>query len=225
MAKITNQLFVLVFYLISMNTVFSQIDPDGASSLMVLHQATDLNEINAINNPELGSIIYNSNDTEVYRYTNSGWQVISTSTSTYTGHFLISNTGNMTISEIPFTPREVKFIAYANVETENINSDNAVGNNNGGIANSFGYMTGYARRNTNNSITQQVIYGGGHGNSINDISRYANSSQCIGLRYGNQNGDSLGLTTASLTSFDTNGFTINVNQVSDGILVIYEAHR
>ena len=217
--------FILFLSFFAITIAYSQIDADSAPLLMVLHQATDLNEINGIIDPEIGSIIYNSNDTEVYRYTSSGWQAISTSTSTYTGHFLISNTNDITITNIPFTPREVKFIAYANVETENINSDNAVGNNNGGIANSFGSMAGYARRNNDNSITQQVIYGGGHGNSINDISRYANSSQCIGLRYSSQNGNSLGLTTASLASFNNDGFTLNVNQVSDGILVIYEAHR
>jgi len=85
-------------------------------------------------------------------------------------------------------------------------------------------MKGYAF-NHSGAITQQVIFNGGSGNSINDISRYASSSHCIGLRYTNNNGDNLGLTNASLTSFNTNGFTLNVTTATDAVVVIYEAYR
>ncbi|MGB1038431.1 MAG: hypothetical protein ACPGYY_07260, partial [Bacteroidia bacterium] len=73
--------------------------------------------------------------------------------------------------------------------------------------------------------TQQVIYGGGSGNSINDISKYAAVDECIGLRYSNQNGDKLGLTTATIVSFDNNGFTINVTNSDDKVIVMYTAYR
>jgi len=145
--------------------------------------------------------------------------------SVYVGSFQISATGSIDIDEVPFEPSAVTFTAYANVETPNINSDNAVGNNNNGIANAHGSMKGFARKDGATSITEQVIYNGGSGNSINDISRYASSSHSIGLRYSNQNGDNLGLTTATVTSFNTDGFTINTDNFSDGILVIYEAYR
>jgi len=141
--------------------------------------------------------------------------------SVYVGSFQISATGSIDIDEVPFEPSAVTFTAYANVETPNINSDNAVGNNNNGIANAHGSMKGFARKDGATSITEQVIYNGGSGNSINDISRYASSSHSIGLRYSNQNGDNLGLTTATVTSFNTDGFTINTDNFSDGILVNY----
>lgn len=96
--------------------------------------------------------------------------------------------------------------------------------NNTGIENSFGYMTGFAQ-NYNGTIAQQVICGGGSGNSINDISRYAANNRCVGVRYGNQNGVKLGLTTASITSFDDDGFTLNVNNNDDARVVIYTAYR
>ncbi|WP_299127978.1 hypothetical protein [uncultured Winogradskyella sp.] len=140
------------------------------------------------------------------------------------GKFIINGSGNLTISGLPFRPSQIKFTAYANVESYDLNSDNGVGNNNTGIANAFGSMAGFAS-NTSGSILEQVIYGGGSGNSINDISRYASSTHCIGLRFSNQNGNSLGITSATLNSFNPNGFTLNVDSFADSIVVLYEAYR
>ncbi|MWW26438.1 hypothetical protein [Algibacter lectus] len=142
---------------------------------------------------------------------------------TYIGKFIITNTGTQTITGLPFEPSSIKFSAYANVETENINGDNGTSNNDNSFQNSFGSMQGYA---TNYGvIDQQVIFNGGNGNSINDISRYASSSRAIVIRYGNQNGDNLGLTAAEVTSFNADGFTINVTDKTEDIIVIYEAYR
>ncbi|MEL0652421.1 hypothetical protein V6246_13415 [Algibacter sp. TI.3.09] len=142
---------------------------------------------------------------------------------TYIGKFIITNTGTQTITGLPFEPSSIKFSAYANVETENINGDNGTSNNDNSFQNAFGSMQGYA---TNYSgIDQQVIFNGGNGNSINDISRYASSSRAIGIRYGNQNGDNLGLTAAEVTSFNADGFSINVTDRTENIVVIYEAYR
>lgn len=144
----------------------------------------------------------------------------------YTGKFLITlnGTGTLNVTGLPFEPKSITFSAYANVETENLDADNGVGNNNSGIANAYGSMSGYAQNNSG-TIDQQVIYVGGSGNSINDISRYASSLRCIGVRYSNQNGDALGRTTAALTSFNPDGFTLNVNNAADGLLVLYTAYR
>ena len=144
--------------------------------------------------------------------------------STYVGQFIITATGAQTISGLPFEPSSITFVAHANVETLNLDSDNGVGDNNTGLANSFGTMNGFAR-NDSGTTTQQVIYVGGSGNSINDISRYASSSNCIGIRYGNQNGNALGRTLASLSSFDTTGFTINVSTKADNVVVLYTAYK
>ena len=144
--------------------------------------------------------------------------------STYVGQFIITATGAQTISGLPFEPSSITFVAHANVETLNLDSDNGVGDNNTGLANSFGTMNGFAR-NDSGTTTQQVIYVGGSGNSINDISRYASSSNCIGIRYGNQNGNALGRTLASLSSFDTTGFTINVSAKADNVVVLYTAYK
>ncbi|PHS09780.1 MAG: hypothetical protein COA88_04200 [Kordia sp.] len=140
------------------------------------------------------------------------------------GKFIINSAGSMTITGIAFTPSKITFTAYANIEGYSIDADNQVGNNNNGIANSFGGMTGYAIKNGSN-IDQQCIYNGGSGASINNISRYSSAAHAIGIRYGNQNGVSLGKTTAIVTSLNTNGFTLNVDNKDDNLVVIYQAYK
>ncbi|WP_275316291.1 hypothetical protein [Tenacibaculum bernardetii] len=152
----------------------------------------------------------------------------------HTGSFIIDASGNKIIVGLPFKASQITFVAHANIENLSIDNDNQVGNNDSGINNSYGSMNGFARFNeatltTPASITQEVIFVGGSGNSINDISRYSSNINCIGVRYGNQNGDSLGKITASLISFNVNGFTINVtrtvNAVNENLVVLYTAYR
>lgn len=147
------------------------------------------------------------------------------SSTSYSGKFIISGTGNITITGIPFQPSRITFVGHANVESYNLNDDNEMNqNNHAGISNSFGSMNGYAT-NYSGTIEEQVIAVGGHGNSINDISRYASNTHAIGIRYGNQNGDSLGITSASIASFNLDGFTVNVDQHADDLVIIFEAFK
>jgi len=123
----------------------------------------------------------------------------------------------------------LSFVAHANVETfNNINDANA--NNNTGIANSFGSMNGMARDTGTVPFFQRSIYVGGSGISINDISRYSSNTNCIGVRYGNQNGDILGLITGVVTAFTTNGFTLAISYANGvpatkGLAVLFTAYR
>jgi hypothetical protein len=168
----------------------------------------------------------------------------------YTGFFIISTSGSQSVTGIPFQPSQVTFVAHINIESTNIDNNNGTdntpgGGNDRGIDNSFGTMNGFGR-NDNGTITQQVISVSGHGNSINNISRYASSSNCIGVRYGNQNGRDLGKITAPLTSFNSDGFTINVTYtlgtvtvnnsdplkdvqpgdvLNEGLVVLYTAYK
>lgn len=210
---------LLFFLLLSFGVSTAQID---GSLLVGLTTATSL-EITAITNPVEGSLVYNSDESEVYVYRNSEWKTISKS-NVYLGVLIISSTGDLTISGLPFRPTKISFNAHANIESLNINSDNGVGNNNNSIPNNFGSMSGFAR-NDDSAITQQVIYAGGSGASINDISRYASSNQCIGIRYANNNGDNIGITSAILTDFNTDGFTLNVDNHSDDLVVLYHAYQ
>jgi len=180
----------------------------------------------------------------VYDATNAQWQPTSTAM-VYTGFFIINapggtntSTNSQVITGLPFKPSQITFVAHANVESLNINASNSNGNNSNFLSNSFGTMNGFARI-INGAKTQQFIYVGGSGNSINNISRYSSDSDCIGIRYGNQNGQDLGRITSSLTSFDSNGFTIstthtlgtvgNNNQkrqiLNEALVVLYTAYR
>ena len=87
-------------------------------------------------------------------------------------------------------------------------------------------MSGYAL-SFSGAVTQQVIYGGGSGNSINGVSNYSSDSHCIGLRYSNQDGVAFGITSAALTSFDPNGFSVNVDSLlaDENVVVIFEAYK
>lgn len=160
-----------------------------------------------------------------YYWSGTNWTpLFDNSPRVYVGKAIINGAGNITITGIPFQPRHVSFTAYSNIESYNVNASGATNNN--GKDNSFGGMKGFARQDAG-SITQQVINGGGSGNSINSISRYASDSHCIGVRYGNQNGGSNGINSAVLTSFNPDGFTLNVDSYvnNENLVIIYEAHR
>ncbi|TDT39522.1 hypothetical protein CLV90_3501 [Maribacter spongiicola] len=180
-------------------------------------------DINSTTDASKGSLVFNVDDNEVYVFNGTTWNVMGQK-KTYTGTFRITGSGPVAISEIPFQPSSISFTAYANIEDFNLNTDNGTRNNDNGLSNTYGSMKGFAR-NDNGLITEQVIFNGGNGNSINDISRYASSSHSIGIRYANQNGDNLGLTTATVTNFNINGFTLNIDSFADGIVVIFEAFR
>ncbi len=179
---------------------------------------------------EVSTLVYNDGTGGLqpagfYYWEGSKWiQFASTEKQVHVGKFKITASGITTIAGLPFKPKSIEFKAYANIEDYNLNSDNGVNNNNSGLQNYFGYMQGYAQ-NTSGTIEQQVIAGGASANSVNDHSRYASDTNCIGVRYANQNGDSLGLTNASLTSFNADGFTLNVSNFTDGLVVIYTAYK
>jgi len=180
-------------------------------------------DINATTDAAKGSLVFNTDTNQVYVFDGTSWNQMGQKT-TYTGTFRISESGTLSVSGFPFQPTSVSFVAYANVEDFNLDSDNGTRNNETGLPNAYGSMKGFAR-DDNGSITEQVIFNGGSGNSINDISRYASDSYSIGVRYANQNGDKLGLTSATVTAFTSTGFTLNTDNYADGVVVIYEANR
>lgn len=209
--------FTLIFLLLF--SAFAKAQTTDPSLLVTIQRASQA-EIDAYNPVDLspGMLVYNTDEQRIYEYANGNFLELLTGGNVYTGSFIISAEGTTTVTGIPFRPSQVTFVANANVESINIDSDNATGNNDRGIANSFGTMNGFARNN-GTSITQQITYSGGHGNSINDISRYASDSNCIGVRYGDQNGSSLGKIEGALTSFTVDGFVINVNY-TDGVITV-----
>lgn len=214
----------------------AQTDPPEAGELFGLRSVSTTDMV-AVANPFEGTVIYNTTEKAIFYYDGSRW--INTKRTSSSGTILIeenqvNNLGNanqtvtaqiVQIMGLGFKPSRVEFVAYANIDAIGLNGDSsAAGNNDNSKENSFGYMTGYAQMTTS-GVVQQVISGGGNGNSINDISRFASNSLCVGIRYGNQNGDQVGLTTATFTSFDNDGFTITSSRRDDALLIIYTAYQ
>jgi len=160
-----------------------------------------------------------------YYWQDDNWlQFVTSKPQVYTGKFQINSSGSITIAGVPFEPKSISFEAYANVETYTLNSDNGVGNNNRSAQNSFGYTFGYAKLEEG-AISQQVINGGGSADNIDNLSRYSSSTKCIGIRYVSGKGVSYGLTTATLTSFNADGFDLDVDNYTDGLVVVFTAYK
>jgi len=223
--KHTTQKLLLCLSIILSIHSFSTGQTTDPNELVTIQRASQ-NQINNYDPTQLqeGMLVYNTDLNRIFEYTDTGWLELQTASNVFTGFFTINNTGTTTVTGIPFQPNQITFVAHANVERFGLDNDNQTRNNDGGIANAFGSMNGFARNN-NGTITQGVIYVGGSGNSINDISRYSSNQRCIGIRYSNQNGDAVGRTLAALTAFTADGFTLNVTNRSDNVLVFYTAYR
>jgi len=196
-----------IFFLLLFEFALAQIDPNTLMGIPILTTA----ERTGITAPITeGNMVYDSDINRLFEYTDTGWQEILTAGSvTYPGVVQITGEGIITVTGLPFRPSSVSFVAHANVEDFNLNTDNGSVRNDRGIRNTFGTANGFAR-NDSGTVVQQCIYVSGHGNSINGISRFASNTNCLGVRYGDQNGLFLGSITASLTAFTANGFTLNV---------------
>jgi len=140
----------------------------------------------------------------------------------YVGSFIIDSTGEKSITGVGFQPTKVLFRYCAGVRTKT--TDETRGSNVNNVNCYAGSGFGFARDDGGGSTTQQTTHSGGSGNSINANSYQSSNSHCIFVRYGGQNGENVGDTSASFTSFDADGFTLNVDNKDDNLLVIYEAY-
>ncbi len=229
------KLSVLTVFVLLFNIVVAQ-SIDNNSLLGVPRISTNDRLNNITGTIQEGNLVYDTDIHRLFEYTNVGWQEILTAGNIYPGVVTITGPGTATVTGIPFRPSSVTFVAHVNVETLDLENDNSTGNNNdNGPNNSFGSMNGFARDDGGALPAQQVIYVGGNANSINDISRFASSTNAIGLRYGNQNGDNLGVITGQVTGFTADGFTINMvytdgtvagrSILDEDLVVLFTAYR
>ena len=244
MKKITYLLFLFITTISFSQVGIGTTTPDASSVLDIT--ATDAGLLvprltttqrDALSSPATGLLIFNTT-TKSFQYnfgdgSSVNWYSLdaqsdtssNSSSNVYFGKAFISSTGVLTITGIPFQPTSVSFNAAANIDNWNLNTDGVGGNNNVNNRDNYqGFMNGYAQV-SGGSIVQQVISVGGSGASLNDISRYSSSSHCIGIRYGDNDGVSLGRTRASLTEFTTDGFKLNVNEKVDNLIILFTAHK
>ncbi len=202
-------------------------------------------QITTVPSPVEATIAYSTDEKIFYYYDGTNWIPLRSGPNVYVGAFTIAAPGgtvatsfDVSVASLPFQPSQITFNAHANVETFNINAVGSAGLNTATLQNAFGVMQGYARDDSG-TTTQGTIFIGGSGSSINTISRYSSNSQCLGLRYGNQNAVNLGVISGTLSSFNTDGFTINVSYtlgtsgnvnldndiLGEGLVVFYTAYR
>jgi len=191
-------------------------------NLLVNVQKASQAEIDAyaVADLEIGMLVYNTDINRIFEYTDTGFQeLLTTRATSYAGAFVITTaatgtnptapvTFSQTVTGLPFRPNQITTTAHANVESLTSNGSNPDTNgNNPNFA--YGISNGFARTD-GATITQQVINGGTSGASVNDVGWYSSPLQCVGMRYGNNDGDFLGLITASVTSFTADGFVLSV---------------
>jgi len=205
---------------------------------VALSSRTDVTTVSipSSNGLQTSTMVYNTGNGALkpagfYYWDGSTWsRMITTSAQVHVGKFKITDSGELVVTGLPFQPKRIVFKAYANNFDINNNSDNGTFDQDNGLRNYFGYMSGFAQNN-NGIIAQQVIASGGSASSIDDLSKYSSSTKCIGIRYSDADGNLLGLTNAALTSFNTDGFTINITKPESGteflgdLLVLYTAYK
>lgn len=182
---------------------------------------------NEVGSDQIVNVVSTDTDNQIVVGTDGGAYVGQT---VYAGYFVINSNGAKTITGIPFEPSQIIFSAQANVGAINVDARSASNN----IVDVFvGSMNGFARKGNSGNV-QQVIFVGQSGYEtgspyVNHISRYASDSNCIGIRYGDQNGNEIGKQTASLTSFNSDGFTINAtrsgNASNKNLVVLFTAYK
>ncbi|QRV15015.1 hypothetical protein JMJ58_19225 [Haloterrigena salifodinae] len=133
------------------------------------------------------------------------------------GRFTISATGNISVN-VGFRPTRVEFHG-STITGDNV--DRAGPLNGNGADNYSGHFHGYAK----DDGTEHVVHSGLSGNSVNATSHYSSTSRCVAIRWANQDGGKLGMTDATMNSWDADGFTVNVTSAFRNVVVHYTAYR
>ena len=183
-----------------------------------------------------GTMVWNTAVTGIqpagyYFWQGGRWnQVLSSNQKTvHFGKMLIDASGTKIITGVGFQPSSIEFIAVNRAQDYNDGAYRSAVNNSNDVRMAGGQMTGYAT-NYGGTTSQQVISFGSNGSSINNIGSYASQNHCIAAFFVNNNGDPIhdngtasggsdsqdGLIRASLTTFDTDGFTLDVDRFLAG---------
>lgn len=133
----------------------------------------------------------------------------------FLGKFTVYSTGDITINDPGFQPSAVKF------EGEAVGGANVDRSGGSGSSNYAGSFVGMAR----DDGTRQVVHSGGSGDSINETSHYSSSNECIAIRYAGQNGSQNGKLAGDVTSFNSDGFTVNISSHARDEVIIYTAYK
>lgn len=139
------------------------------------------------------------------------------SPATFVGQFEITGATSISVTAPSFQPSSIKFDIHAN-GGKNVSTVGGSGSN---VSNSASNATGFAR----NDGTRQCAGNSASGDSINEVRRFSTNSNAILLEYSGQDGGNVGTLRADVTSFDTDGFTVDVTSYQQNEVIIYTAYR
>jgi predicted membrane protein len=215
---------------------------------------TDAISVNNPNGSALveGTMVWNTAVTGIqpagfYFWQGGTWnQVLSSNQKTvHFGKMIIDASGAKTITGVGFQPSSIEFTAINRVQGYNDLASRG-SNDSNDVTTASGQMVGYAT-NYGGQAMQQVISFGINGAETKNIATYASQNHCISAYFVDNEADAIddngdarrnntrtqqGMVRASLTSFDTDGFTLNVDRFLSGInaranriVVIFKAYR
>ncbi|ALM20878.1 lysyl-tRNA synthetase [Nonlabens sp. MIC269] len=201
-----------------------------------------------------GTIVYNTGTggltpAGIFIFESGSWALMTTDREKqiHFGTITITSSGSVSVTGVGFEPSSVEFVAINRVQTANEGASRSGQNNSNDIRMAGGMTTGFAQNN-GGAIDQYAMATGLSGSSINNIGTYSSTNHCFAALFVNNNGEPIhdngsatggtdtqeGLIRASMTSFDTDGFTINVDRFLAGsstnsrenqIVVMYKAYR
>jgi hypothetical protein len=246
---------------VGLNTTMPEgaLDISSSTNGVLLPRVNLLSAIDAITviNPNGGAVadgtmVWNTGATLVpagFYYWQSGrWnKIVDDNKQVHFGRMVITSAGSRPITGIGFQPRSIEFTAVNRAQTLNERASRADGNNTNDIRMAGGRSSGYAIIQSG-TIEQQALSNAYNGSSLNNIGSYASTNHCIAAFFVNNNGEPMhdngtasngtdaqnGLISASLTSFDPDGFTLNVDNFLAGsatngrenqIVVIFKAYK
>ncbi|WP_299315170.1 hypothetical protein [uncultured Aquimarina sp.] len=150
----------IFFYLLFIFYVSSLVGQIDAGNLLGLPTATDFTEINGITGPQIGALVYNLDDDQVYRFTSTGWQVIN-------GENIYSVNGTLTGNRtVDMGTNQLNFDTGTNIRStltlRRTNNANALG---------------IAFRNSGNAYPGAIALGSGASGNNNGLDFYAGGNE------------------------------------------------
>ncbi|WP_160114575.1 hypothetical protein [Aquimarina sp. AU474] len=198
-----------ILFIALMNVAHSQIGPNDANALLGLPNATDLTEINAILTPQIGAVVYNLADDQIYRFTSSGWQVVNGENIYNTNGALNGErTVDMAANQLNF---DISSDTRTTLSLRRTNNANSVGIafRNSGNAYPTAIVLGSAGSGNSNGLDFYAGGNDGNADNLNKTLALQNSNQIEFSQYG----------TANTFQFDNNAATRFLGIENDGDVV------
>lgn len=135
-----------------------------------------------------------------------------------------TTTGNISVTGLSFQPKFVTLTLNNDIET--INSSSVSPNNDNTEQGSFGWGQGFAIDRTIGGIIQQCQFFSSSSASVNAHRNESSNTECIRAVGQDDDGVIQGRLVGALTSFNSDGFTINIteNSFSSSYIIQYMAY-